>query len=52
MHVSAAVATLAKARLKTRRFQDESDDRSPVSRSNPGAATFALFAKLRKRDFR
>ena len=23
-----------------------------VPRSNPGAATFALFAKLRKRDFR
>ena len=45
---SAAVATLAKARLMT----NESDDRSPlVSRSNPGAATFA-FAKLRKRDFR
>ena len=45
---SAAVPTLAKARLMT----NESDDRSPlVSRSNPGAAAFA-FAKLRKRDFR
>ena len=49
---SAAVATLAKARLMTRGLiEDESDNRSPVPRSNPGAATFA-FAKLRKRDFR
>ena len=42
----------ARRALMTRGLRDESDDRSPVPRSNPGAATFALFAKLRKRDFR
>ena len=47
---SASVATLAKARAL---MTNESDDRLHlVSCSNPGAATFALFAKLRKRDFR
>ena len=38
----------ARSALMTRGLRDESDDRLPVPRSNPGAATFA-FAKLRKR---